>query len=132
MSVDRIRLSEAAKDQLVKLKRTTKIVNWNVLCRWAFCLSLREPSIPADSDIPSDSNVEMTWGVFGGADADIYLGLLKARCKRDGFALDDDVLNHQFRLHLHRGIGYLAGDRTLHSTPALVGFASQQAMPHDA
>ncbi|TAG66806.1 MAG: DUF1832 domain-containing protein, partial [Oscillatoriales cyanobacterium] len=45
--VDRICLSQTAKDQLSKLKRSTKIDRWNVLCRWGFCRSLAEPSIPS-------------------------------------------------------------------------------------
>jgi len=43
--IDRIRLSQTAKDQLTKLKRITKIDQWNILCRWAF-VALAEPTIP--------------------------------------------------------------------------------------
>ncbi len=42
--LDRVRISQAAKDQLIKLKRVTKIDQWNILCRWAFCRSLAEPT----------------------------------------------------------------------------------------
>lgn len=66
MAIDYIRLSQQGKDQLIKLKRYTGIEHWNVLCRWAFCLSLSEPSVPPNAKIPADSNVEMTWKVFGG------------------------------------------------------------------
>ncbi|WP_435947067.1 DndE family protein [Dryocola sp. BD586] len=34
MSIDNVRLSEKAKQQLITLKRRTGIENWNVLCRW--------------------------------------------------------------------------------------------------
>ena len=44
--VERVRLSQTAKDQLTKLKRQTRIDRWNVLCRWALCRSLAEPSPP--------------------------------------------------------------------------------------
>ncbi|MBC6474598.1 MAG: DndE family protein, partial [Hormoscilla sp. GM102CHS1] len=40
-------LSQTAKNQLTQLKRNTKIDQWNILCRWAFCRSLAEPSIPS-------------------------------------------------------------------------------------
>lgn len=113
MVIDRIVLSQQAKDQLIKLKRTTGIKHWNVLCRWAFCTSLAEPSAPPPAKIPTDSNVEMTWKVFGGAHHELYLALLKARCRRDGLEMDDEVLAMQFRLHLHRGIGYLFADRRI-------------------
>ena len=113
MSLDHIRVSERAREQLIKLKRTTGIAHWNTLCRWAFCVSLAEPSVPSPAKLPVDSSVEMTWKVFGGAYEELYMGLLKTRCERDGFGTADEVLSTQFRLHLHRGIAYLAADRRL-------------------
>lgn len=111
--LDRIKLSQTAKDQLIKLKRTTKIDQWNILCRWALCRSLAEPSPPSPVPIPSDSNLEMTWQIFGGNIADLLLIALKQRCHNDGLPTDKETLAVQFRLHLHRGIGYLAGDPTI-------------------
>jgi len=115
---DRIKLSQAAKDQLIKLKRITKIPTWNVLCRWALCRSLAEPSIPSPVPIPADSTLEMTWQVFGGPIADQLLIALKQRCHNDGLGTDATTLATQLRLHLHRGIGYLAGDPNLTSIEA--------------
>jgi DNA sulfur modification protein DndE len=123
MPPDQIRLSETAKDQLSQLKRRTGIKNWNVLCRWAFCRSLAEPTPPSPVPIPADSSVEMTWKVFGGANADVYWALLRQRAHADGQALDEDSLQKLFRLHLHRGISYLVGEKTLVSIEALVGNA---------
>jgi DNA sulfur modification protein DndE len=113
MPLDHIKVSEKAKDQLVKLKRATGIQHWNVVCRWAFCTSLTEPTIPSPMKIPADSSVEMTWKVFGGAYEEIYLALLRERCMHDGLGTTDEVLSTQFRLHLHRGIGYLAAEKGL-------------------
>lgn len=124
MVVEHIRLSQMAKDQLIKLKRNTGIEHWNVLCRWAFCLSLSEASMPRVTKIPSDSNVEMSWKVFGGRYAELYVALLKERCEGDGLGSDPDVLAQQFRLHLHRGIAYLAGDRELRRIEDLVGLVA--------
>ena len=118
--VERIRLSQKAKDQLIKLKRITKIDQWNILCRWGFCRSLAEPSIPSPVPIPADSNVEMTWQVFGGEIADILLIALRQRCYQDGLGINKEVLARQFRLHLHRGIGYLAGDPNIKKIDDLV------------
>jgi len=124
MSLEHIRVAERAKDQLARLKRSTGIQHWNVLCRWAFCVSIADPSVPTPIKIPSDSSVEMTWKVFGGAHEEIYLALLKERCRRDGMDLSDEVLTSQFRLHLHRGIGFLAADRRLKNIADLVRRAS--------
>jgi DNA sulfur modification protein DndE len=118
--IERIKLSQTAKDRLVKLKRATKIDQWNILCRWAFCRSLAEASIPSPVPIPADSNVEMTWKVFGGDMADLLLIALKQRCHEDGLGTDKETLITQFRLHLHRGIGYLAGDLSIKKIEDLI------------
>lgn len=126
MAVEHIRLSQQAKDQLVKLKRVTGIEHWNVLCRWALCVSFAEQSVPPLSKIPADSNVEMSWKVFGGRHADLYMVLLKERCIRDGLGTDSETLALQFRLHLHRGISYLAGNRKLRNISDLVALPVAQ------
>ncbi len=122
--VNNIKLSQTAKDQLVKLKRVTKIDQWNVLCRWAFFRSLAEAAPPSLVPIPADSNIEMSWKVFGGELADIAILALKQRCYQDGLEIAPEVLSQQFRLHLHRGIGYLAGDPNLRKIEDLVNLAT--------
>ena len=118
--VETVRLSQQARDQLVKLKRVTGLKQWNVLCRWAFCTSLNEPSLPKKAKIVLDSNVEMTWKVFGGEYELLYEAFLKQRCEQDGLGTDDETLAEQFRLHMHRGIGYLAADKNLTSIAKLI------------
>ena len=109
MSIKQVRLSSQGKDQLIRLKSKTGISQWNILCRWAFCISLKEDTVPTPVEIPADSNVEMSWHVFGGECHELYLALLKERCIKDGVDIgDDSAVNRQFRLHLHRGLGYLA------------------------
>ena len=118
--IERVRISKAAEDQLTKLKRITKIKQWNILCRWAFCRSLAESSVPSPVPIKTDSNVEIAWSVFGGEIADILLIALKQRCHQDGLQIDSETLKQQFTLHLHRGIGYLAGDSSIKQIEDLV------------
>lgn len=123
MTIEHIRLSQTARDQLVTLKRRTGIAHWNVLCRWAFCRSLAEPAIPPTVKLNLDSNVEMSWRVFTGDHGDLYWALLKFRCHTDGLELDDETLVNQFRLHLHRGIGYLVGDPRVTNVTGLASVA---------
>ena len=118
--VETVRVSELGKRQLTTLKRRTGIRNWNVICRWAVCVSLGEPSRPPIIDKGDWSNVEMNWSTFGGPHADIYSAVFMARCSADGLDTDPDTLAEQFRLHLHRGIGYLAGDPELKTLSGLV------------
>jgi DNA sulfur modification protein DndE len=108
---------------LIRLKTKTCIGQWNILCRWAFCLSLQQPTPPTPIDVPADSNVEMTWQVFGGEAQELYLALLKERCVHDGLGCSEEVLARQFRLHLHRGISYLAAPQAVRSISGLVRLA---------
>ena len=124
MAVEHIRLSKQAREQLIRLKRHTGIEHCNVLCRWAFCRSLAEPTPPPPSKIPADSNVEMSWRVFGGRHADLYLALLRARCMRDGFEAYDEELAMQFRLNLHCGIAFLENVRDLRDIGAMMRLAA--------
>lgn len=113
MLIEHIVLSKQGREQLIRLKRYTGLEQWNVLCRWAFCRSLAEPSVPPPARIPSDSNVEMSWRVFAGPYEGVLEAVLRERCVRDGLGGDRSTMQAQFRLHLHRGIAYLAGDRSI-------------------
>ena len=109
MIVKQIKLSNAAKDKLARLKGKTGIQNWNVLCRWAFCFSLKEGTVPTDITINSDSNVEMSWLTFAGEYHELYEALIKEWCIENNLGADNDTLAKYFKLHLERGIGYLSG-----------------------
>lgn len=113
--VDRIKLSQSAKDQLLKLKRITKIDQWNILCRWAFCRSLADSSLPSPVLVPSDNNLEITWQAFGGDISDQLIIALKQWCYEHELPIDKESLAHQLRHHIHRGIGYLASDPDIRS-----------------
>jgi DNA sulfur modification protein DndE len=127
MSIRALRFSQTARDQLARLKRHTGIEHMNVLARWALCTSLAEEGPPPPSKIPADSNLEMSWDVFGGRYADVLLALVKQRCFEDGLGQEEDALSQQLRLHVHRGLSYLAGDRRLRSIGDLVGRADRAA-----
>lgn len=123
MAIETIRISKRGRDHLVKLKRLTRIPNWNIICRWAFCSSIADPTPPRHQRIPADSPVEMTWRTFGGEYAALYLALLKERCKQDGIELTESAMATQFRLHLHRGIAHLAGDVNIRNVRGLIAKA---------
>ena len=53
------------------------------------------------------------------------MALLKERCVRDGLGTDPEMLARQFRLHLHRGISYLAGNKKLRKIDDLVSLIPQ-------
>ena len=104
MVIKHFKLSQPEKECLIRMKARTGIQNWNVLCRWALCWSLAQPSAPGGPDPQSDSNVEMDWSTFAGEYGEIYEAILRQRCLNDGLGDDPATLVRQFRLHLYRGI----------------------------
>ena len=125
MIIKQVRLSQQAKDQLSRLKGKTGIKNWNILCRWALCYSLRENTIPTDVQINSDSNVEMSWFTFSGEYSELYEALVKVWCLDKGLPTDDDTVSKYFKLHLERGIGYLSGTNFIKSMDDLLNLAME-------
>lgn len=109
MIVRQIKLSSQAKEKLSRLKGKTGIKNWNILCRWAFCYSLSENTIPTDIPINADSNVEMSWYTFSGEYSDIYEALIMEWCIENRVEITEENLVKYFKLHLERGISYLNG-----------------------
>lgn len=107
MPIDSIRLSEKEKQQLISLKRKTGIQHWNTLCRWAFCLSLSEPSPAPLEHLSADSSVEMSWKVFAGPHGSVFEALLRERAHRDQFELGENNHLYFLRLHINRGLSYL-------------------------
>ena len=125
--IERIVVSQRAREQLVQLKRRTGIKYWNVLCRWGLATSLADPAKVSSKSHPADSNVEMTWRTFAGDHGDVYLALLKARCERDGVTDDATSMGRLFRAHLHRGIGILAARRDITDVRGLFRAAPERA-----
>ncbi|MGE5484646.1 MAG: DNA sulfur modification protein DndE [Ignavibacteriales bacterium] len=132
MITKQIRLSQQAKDHLARLKGKTGIQYWNVLSRWALCLSLAEPSRPVDQGIRPDSNVEMSWHVFGGEYHEVYAALVIERCRIDGVDLDPGSVAREFSLHLHRGVSYLAAAGFVRSISDLIGLVTKDTRSPDA
>jgi DNA sulfur modification protein DndE len=72
MAIETVRVSKHGRDQLIRLKSRTGIETWNILCRWAFCLSLSDKSPVREEHIVSDNAIEMTWRTFTGEFEEIY------------------------------------------------------------
>ncbi|MET9204046.1 DNA sulfur modification protein DndE [Streptomyces bacillaris] len=121
MSLENIRLATTSKDRLSRLKRTTGITQWNVLCRWALALSLADASTPLVREVITDSNVEMSWKTFAGPHGDLYLALLKQRCVVDGLEPTDENVSKTLTIHLARGIGYLGAHKEMTTIEGLIG-----------
>lgn len=120
MICKQFKLSQPEKEKLIRIKSKTGIQNWNILCRWALCWSLNEPTIPGGVDPLSDSNVEMSWMTFAGEYHEIYEEMIRVRCLKDGLGDDSDTLLRYFRLHLNRGINHYSSRDVLKSVHDLL------------
>lgn len=114
---DIIRISEQGKRQLIGLKRTTKIDQWNILCRWALCSSLQDQTPLRQTDLGPMSNVEMTWATFCGQYQPCIDSLLRRRWYQiaEEQTIDGRVIT-LCTIHIHRGILSLAHKKTNIST----------------
>ncbi len=124
ISISPLRLSQDARNKLIRLKMLTGIRHWNALCRWALCVSLADPYPPLVRSVVTDSNVEMDWKTFGGPYGDIYLAMLLLRCHHDGVIATSDAVHDLLTIHVHRGIGFLTGMR-LQDVTEMIALATQ-------
>lgn len=120
MIMRQIRLSNRAKERLSRLKGKTGIKNWNVLCRWAYCYSLKENTIPTSENIDGDSNVEMSWYTFAGEYSDLYEALIIAWCKKMDIPTDNETMAKYIKMHIERGISYLSGTNFIKDLDSLL------------
>jgi DNA sulfur modification protein DndE len=106
-SIDTIRVSDKGKDLLAKIKRTTGIPTWNVICRMAFCLSLRDKSTPPPASEGDKPAIEIAWKIFGGENAEIYKALLLKRYSNERATNPNLSLEECLKRHIFRGLGSL-------------------------
>lgn len=104
---DTLRLGKQSRDHLIKIKRITGIEHWNIVCRWALLVSLREPTQPVVPPDNSEGGVEIHWRVFAGDLSDSLIALVRMRLNKDGEA-NDMAGAAILRAHVTRGLGYLA------------------------
>ena len=119
-----IRISEQGKRQLIRLKRTTKIDQWNILCRWALCTSIKDQSPLRSVDLGPMSNVEMTWETFCGPFQECFYALLKRRLHEfpEEQAMFSNVTS-SCTAHVHRGVTELTHKK--HNLKTIIGVASK-------
>lgn len=107
--IETVKVSDKARQQLINIKKRTGIPNWNVICRWAFAVSLAEETKILHENIIANSPIEMTWKIFTSGQEKLYMALLLTKAKKDNWPKDEESIQTYFRLHLHRGISYLNG-----------------------
>lgn len=109
--MERIKLTAAARNQLITLKRRTGIEHNNAICRHALCLSLANPSIPPDENFSFGGGLEIDWHTLTSGQEELYTNLLIIRLIFEGAQVNEDTIRTAFHLHVHRGLSYLMGRR---------------------
>ena len=121
---DTVRLGKQSRDHLIKIKRITGIEHWNIICRWALLISLRESTRPIAPPESAEGGVEIAWRVFAGDLSDALIALTRMRLHSDGES-GDAAGAAAIRAHVTRGLGYLAsGTDTKNIADFLVRWAS--------
>jgi DNA sulfur modification protein DndE len=103
MKLTKLRLTRDASNRLRFLAGKTSLTP-NLLCRIGFCLSLGEATIP-DPEEYSDEDREFNRYTLLGEYDQLFIALLKERCRQDG--LDLGRLPDYFRAHMNRGVTLL-------------------------
>lgn len=107
MIIDRVRLSAAAKQQLITLKRRTGIEHYNVICRHALCASLANVSPAPPEALQFSGGIEIDWKIFAGDAESTYLNLLIVRARVDHGESSPQAIRQVLTSHVHRGLSYL-------------------------
>ena len=104
MQFSRYKFSIRAQSHFGMLKSRTGL-SINILARYAFCLSLKDQSIPNPSEF-DENGMEILPSVLFGEHENIYMALMLDRLKKDN--MDPELyLQKMTRAHLNRGSAIL-------------------------
>lgn len=106
--IERVKLTAAAKQQLITLKRKTGIEHYNTICRHALLVSLSNPAPAPAENFQFANGLEIDWDVFTGGCSNVYLNLLIVRTAQDGCPCTATQVRQTLSSHIHRGLSYLA------------------------
>ena len=106
--IERVKLTAAAKQQLITLKRRTGIEHYNTICRHALILSLTNPAPAPVETLQFANGLEIDWDVFTGGYGETYLNILIIRTLQDASEFSASQVRQTLTSHLHRGLSYLA------------------------
>lgn len=106
ISIDTVFTSQNNKNALNRLKGVTGIKYWNILCRYAFCISIKEGSVPRILDEKNDG-VEMNFETFAGKEKTVYISLLVNNLLKNSIEINNHNLAKYLRAHISRGINVL-------------------------
>ena len=106
INIDQLRTSASLKNLLTRIKGITSIQNWNVLCRWGFCFSIKQSTLPRLVDEKLDG-VEIDYDVLVGKNKIIYTQLLINNLRKNNIEINKENLTKYLYAHVNRGINII-------------------------
>ena len=110
IKLDTLRTTLGVKHTLNRLKQLTGIETWNVLCRWAFCLSIKQENLPREIEETLDG-VEIDYEVFAGKNRDIYTQLLINNVLKYKIEINKRNLSKYLYAHINRGVNIMYSNK---------------------
>ena len=104
--IETMRTSTNTKNILVRLKTITGISNWNILCRWALCFSIKQKNLPRLVDEKLDG-VEINYDTLVGKEKNVYSQLLINNLLKHGIEVSKDNLTKYLNAHVNRGVNII-------------------------
>ena len=106
IKIEQLRTSSTVKNLLTRIKGITSIQNWNVLCRWGFCLSIKQSSVPRMVDEKLDG-IEIDYDTLVGKNKSIYTQLLINNLNHHNIHIYKEILTKYLYAHVNRGINII-------------------------
>ena len=106
IDLDVLRTSTNVKNSLTRIKTLTGIPNWNIICRWAFCLSIKQTALPREVEEKLDG-IEIDYDVLFGKNKPIYTQLLINNLVTHKVEIDKKNLTKYLYAHVNRGVNII-------------------------
>ena len=106
IKLEALKTTTNIKNVLSSIKRVTGIEYWNVICRWALCISLKQKSLPRLVEEKLDG-VEIDYDVFVGKNNSIYTQLLINNLMKHNIEITKSNMYKYLYAHVNRGVSIL-------------------------
>ena len=87
----------------------------NIICRWAFTVSLSSDLPPPPLAKEDKIIMKIDWKIFAGDYEYLIMALLKERISQEKIELTNESLNDQLRSHVQRGLSLIASQKKIRS-----------------
>ena len=113
IKIESLKISDRAFLDITQIKSKTRIDTMNIICRWAFNISLSSDLPPPPFAKEDKINKEIDWKIFAGDYEYLITALLKNRLNQDKMKITNETMSDQLRLHVQRGLSLIAAQKNI-------------------